>query len=202
MPFTEKQFNTRLEAISGRQHAIDRELGQLFLESGWTQKQIATHLGKQQPWVSDHLRFAGFLGYIANCDIARRDNPYLTNLTEFVFRRHWRATKGCGTDEERFAAVAVNLENGVPPEPVKRNRKPKPVASAEPTDEERRRWRAAKKLLKRSEDVLTGFRDLVERNKPASATEIRKAAEPLALLLTDVKRMLMHYFGFRERSTT
>jgi hypothetical protein len=50
------------------------------------------------------------------------------------------------------------------------------------------------KLLRRCETVLAGFRDLAERQAPSSPAEIRKAAEPLALLLRDVRDALMASF--------
>src|SRR5262249_23371264 len=74
---TTEQFDAKLTHIEEQAAAMqervdgyrDQNMARLFLESGWSQEELAAHLGKRwgkevsRPWVTCHLRFGRFLAF-------------------------------------------------------------------------------------------------------------------------------------------
>jgi hypothetical protein len=91
----EEQTRARQEPVQGFR---DQKLAALFLDSGWSQDEVAAHLGKwwgkevTQQWVGQQLRFARFLSFFTTTgsEGGLRLPP---NLSERAFRSFWDATE-------------------------------------------------------------------------------------------------------------
>ncbi|HEY7423256.1 MAG TPA: hypothetical protein VH682_03350 [Gemmataceae bacterium] len=88
----------RQERVDGYR---DQKMAALFVESEWSQEELAAHLGKRwgksvsSDWVAKHLRLGRFLSSFNTTGI--KDEWKLPlNLTERAFRRFWEATKPAG----------------------------------------------------------------------------------------------------------
>src|SRR5262245_59793383 len=150
---TEQQFDARLQVIedqtAARQEQVDgyrdQAMARLFLESEWSQDDLAAHLAKRwgrevsRQWVSYHLRFGRFLSFFATgCGeneahgVTFRLPP---NLTEGKFRELWEGTEAGGNFGGRgsYSEAAVADERrrfGEVVEELKRlglHRQPKPL---------------------------------------------------------------------------
>ena len=180
---SEQQFDARLTVIEdqtrARQERVDgyrdQHMARLFVDSGWSQEELAAHLAKRwgkevtQQWVSYHLRFGRFLSFFttSGCEDeapgARFNLP--PNLTERAFRRLWDATEAGGnysghkanteaarTDERRrFGEVVEALkEAGL-------SRKKKPVQKAIVAKiGGRSEWLTADQIAERIADAMGG----------------------------------------------
>lgn len=118
---TEQQLDARLTHIEEQAAALqervdgyrDQEMAKAFLESEWSQEQLAEFLGKRwgkdvsRPWVECRLRFGRFIGFFDTQCIKEWTLP--TNLTEGAFRRLWESTKG----DRDFRGHKANTEAAV-----------------------------------------------------------------------------------------
>ncbi len=106
---TDQEFTVRLTHIEDQAAAMqervdgyrDQELAKLFVESEWSQEQLAEHLGKtwgkevSREWVSKRLLFGRFLAFFGtSCTKDQFSIP--SNLTEGAFRRFWESTEPGG----------------------------------------------------------------------------------------------------------
>jgi transcriptional regulator with XRE-family HTH domain len=81
----------------------DQAVAQLFADSGWTQKEIADHLGLSQPYVSQLLIFGRFIKFTAAA-------IKLMTLAEWKFRKAWEKTTSQPTEVKRFQMVERLLD--------------------------------------------------------------------------------------------
>jgi hypothetical protein len=88
----------------------DQELAKLFVESEWSQEQLALYLGKrwgkevERRWVSYHLRLGRFLLFFRTSGSEEWKIP--DSLTEHRFRRLWEETPAQGN----FSGHRANTE--------------------------------------------------------------------------------------------
>jgi hypothetical protein len=84
----------------------NRPLAKLFVTSGWSQRELAEHLGKRwgenvsQQWLSYHLCFGRFLSFFTTSG-GEESSPgahfkLSQDLTEWTFRGYWEATEAGG----------------------------------------------------------------------------------------------------------
>src|SRR5262245_19903056 len=96
---TQNEFDARLQHIedqvAARQEKVDgyrdQQMAALFLDSEWSQEELAAHLSKRwdksisHDWVNLHLRLGRFLNFFTTS--GRKDHLKLpVNLTERAFR--------------------------------------------------------------------------------------------------------------------
>jgi hypothetical protein len=84
----------------------DQSMAKLFVKSGWSQEQLADHLGKRlakevtRRWVGYHLCFGRFLAFFGTkCSEDESPATYFTlppSLTEWKFRKFWQQTEAVG----------------------------------------------------------------------------------------------------------
>jgi len=87
----------------------DQEMARLFETCDWSQERIGKKMGKRQAWVSQRLTFGRFLSFITRSD---NPKPDASRLTEYVFRKLYRGTRG--TENERFTDTARKLTDDMP----------------------------------------------------------------------------------------
>src|SRR5215471_13897543 len=101
---TDKEYARSRSELGERKHAAakwDQQLAVLFIRSKWTQADLAKAEGKTQAWVSYHLLFGRFLGFITTVINAEMPD---NNLTERKFRTYWEQTAGTN-ERQRFVEV-------------------------------------------------------------------------------------------------
>ena len=86
------------DTAQDRTARFEQGLARLFVESGWTQDQLALKEGQSRPWVTVRVRFGRFLDFATNVTIPK-------NLTEGRFRGYWEQTNPKAEDEDRFREV-------------------------------------------------------------------------------------------------
>ena len=79
----------------------EQALAKLFIDSGWSQDELAIREGKTQQWVAYRIRFGRFLVYAAK-------TTTVVSLSERAFRHYWDQTDG--SDLRRFQQVLAALE--------------------------------------------------------------------------------------------
>lgn len=101
---TTAEFDRREEMIERANPAPtkDQSIAKLYIDSGWTQQEIADHTGMSKSWVGYQLCFGRFLKFSTN-----GGNP--RNLTERAFRNLWEETSQEDSEQVRFRAVAAAL---------------------------------------------------------------------------------------------
>jgi hypothetical protein len=136
---TEQEFNTRLTHIEDQAAALqervdgyrDQQMARLFVESAWSQQELAERLAKRwgkevsQRWVSYHLVFGRFLTFFST-SCAKDEWKIPSNLTEGAFRRFFEATTASDTftgqrayteaarkdEQRRFGEVLEQMKDG------------------------------------------------------------------------------------------
>ena len=157
------RFDARLRHIE-EQHAArresavayrDQEMAKLFIDSGWTQQQIAERVSRvtgkpiQQQYVSYRINFGLFLEFTTTGGKAE----IATNLTERRFRDLYRRSEG--KQETRFAQVLHSLEHSIPQSiDAMRNKPGLRNAVIERLSD--RQWYTVKQLAQKLEEVLPG----------------------------------------------
>jgi hypothetical protein len=200
---TDEQFEARLTHIEDQVAAMqerldgyrDQQLAKLFIESGWSQEQLAAFLTKKwgksisREHLSDRLRFGRFLSFFgASCTEDQWKIP--PNLTEGTFRRFWESTEASGDfsghrantkaaiedERRRFRSVAVELEKagiGLHKQPLRDNlikaMAGKPPATAEEILARMARLCKRKPTLEHIVRSLRGFKP-----KPGSPYRMEK----------------------------
>lgn len=169
----EEQTAARQERVDGYR---DQELARLFLESGWSQEQLAVHLAKtwgkevSPDWVAKRLRFGRFLSFFNTSGI-EEEAPGASfklpaNLTERAFRTFWEATEAGGNYSGHKASTEAALADerrrfGEVVEALKGaglRRRGKPVKKAIIAVAGRGQWLTAEQLR---EQVAEKLNDLV-----------------------------------------
>ncbi len=95
-------------AHAGARH--DQGFARLFLNSGWSVKELAKIEGRGISYISRCLLFARFLDY----NVCHGGTPR-AELSEGRFRKLWRLTDASSPEGDRFAQVAELLEDPPPP---------------------------------------------------------------------------------------
>ncbi|MFY9837096.1 MAG: hypothetical protein WAK55_11620 [Xanthobacteraceae bacterium] len=104
---TEGDYDAARAVIGNRKDAKpkwDQELCTLFTASGWATEALARKEGIHPRTMQQRLLFGRFLAF-AEKRGATRARQCLNGLTEWRFRRLWRATVNTGNEYQRFDAV-------------------------------------------------------------------------------------------------
>lgn len=143
---SEQEFGARLTHIEDQATAMqqrvdgwrEQHLARLFVDSGWSQQELADYLGKRwgkevsRQWVGYHLLFGRFLLFFATT--GGKENLPATllafrlpaNLTERGFRAYWDRTEAAGDfrghkanteaaaadERRRFVEIALAMVGG------------------------------------------------------------------------------------------
>jgi hypothetical protein len=111
------------DTATDRLARFEQGLAQLFVESGWTQDQLALKEGKSQSWVKERVRFGRFLDFSANALLPK-------NLTEGRFRKYWEQTPAEAKEEKRFHQVQQAIAEDVSLQGDRSKNKNKDLAKA------------------------------------------------------------------------
>jgi hypothetical protein len=120
---TEQQFDAKLTHIEEQASAMqervdayrDQQMAKLFIESDWSQEQLARHLARRwgkevsRQWITCRLRFGRFISFFATTGSKEQPWKLPRNLTERRFRGYWERTtaqvESRGHKSQTMAAV-------------------------------------------------------------------------------------------------
>jgi hypothetical protein len=108
---SESEYDAARAVIGNRRDAKakwDQELCKLFVASGWATEPLARKEGIHPRTMQQRLLFGRFVAF-AEKRAAARARQCLNGLTEWRFRRLWRATVNTGNEYQRFEAVLKGL---------------------------------------------------------------------------------------------
>ena len=108
---SEDDYDLRRDGITKRVNdavaRYEQELSRLFIQSGWTQEELAEKEMRSQSWVDQHLRFGRFLEWVTT------SGGNADNLSERRFRGYWSQTHRRKHEGERFQQVVDLIEGKI-----------------------------------------------------------------------------------------